>query len=466
MKIEYKKIDTKNIPKNAQELYRYFVIDNPYVPFEPYAKQSLPIFELFGADFGNFSVTEDKYITSLMGGAAGSGKTYLGSILASMYLLYPGAVTLVGRDTYKNLTAPGSIWDYLSQELKDICTINKSSMTITSPHGGRTVFRSFNDDKSKLNVKSSEFQLIVLDESSEIPTSVLSFLYRSLRASNELKIPLGYYHLSNPAYSETTGMLTDGAQYLFKNYVNGKFNYYHFDLGDNPFLPKEQYEKILDNMDPLQRAAMIGDWTYRYAKGDLISFEEIEQATKQSVWENKISVLSLDLAGYGSDETAISTINMDWKTKHLDVFNVSKTILPDPEQMIINHIEEDKILSGGGINHSLCIVEKEGGSWRSTEKYLEGFFEEELGVPIFVYTPQASKFGRARGFVKELKLGSMTINSYLKEKMHLEGEMPRRMYDYVAGEIANLSPQMKVSPNIVDSISQSWHFYRDYKITI
>jgi len=466
MRIDYSKVDTSKISQHTKNLYERFVINNKYCPYQPYPKQALPIFEIFGAPFGDYSIIDEKYTSILMGGAAGSGKTLLGSILASMYLIYPGANVLVGRDTYKNLTGPSSIWDILSKELKDICTINKSSLTITSPENGRIIFRSFNRDDSKLNIKSSEFQAIILDESSEIPPGVLSFLFRSLRSSSDMKLPLFYAHLSNPAYDETTGMLSDGAQYLYREYVNGKFNYYHFIAGDNPYLTTEQYKSILENMDPLQKAAMLGDWEYKYTKGDFISWDEIKSTIKPCTHKNKISILSLDLAGTGGDNIALSTLNYDLKTGHQELYNVSQTNLPDPETMIEIHINEDKMLSNGELIHNLIIVEKEGGSWHLTERYLRELFEEYYGIPVHIFKPQTSKFSRARGFVRDMKNGRFFINDYLQQKMYYEDAIERPIMDYVAGEIGNLNPIMKVSPNIVDTISQAHIFFKEYKITI
>lgn len=449
MRMEITQYPIQNLSKRDILLFDESICKNPYLLFKPYPRQSWPIFE------ANKTLVNDEANQLLVGAGGFGGKTFLGSMLAAQHLDVPEYSCLVTRLNYPELTGEDSIWQNLTEWLCDesrlgdlACESNDSRLRITAPSGAKIWFKAFNHVKKKQKVKSESYDRIINDEASELDPSVLTFFFRSLRSAGDSPIPLAMVNLSNPG-----GPSTD---YLLENYVVGVKPYFPLDWRHNPFINQRVYSKTLDNLDFIdQKYQKDGDWHYRPSKGDLINRETIKkQVTPYNQEIQTIyNVLSIDLAGEGSDKTAITNYLYLKNGWHF-IEDLYQTISPYPEEPIYRFIES-KIISGFYPN--LILIEQEGGS----KVYSDRHWEEELsnlGIPLYPITPKGSKYNRARPFVREMNKGLIKINKSLENKIDIESKTESTYFNLLTEELLNLEPIMKVSPNLIDCLSQARNF--------
>jgi hypothetical protein len=102
----------------------------------------------------------------------------------------------------------------------------------------------------------------------------------------------------------------------------------------------------------------------------------------------------------------------------------------------------------------------EPGSWIDTEKYWTEFFTS-MGIAVEPKRPIGSKFNRARPLIREMSQGHILINDLLDKKIYNESTYEKPYFELLKEEIRRLSPLMKISPNIIDSLSQGRNFLRN-----
>ena len=427
---------------NLEALIHQSIYQNKYIQaanIKPYDKQYL------GLLYAN-TINYDNNINQLLVGAGGyGGKTYLGSMLACQYLMSKEKYTcLVTRRNYAELLDTNSIWDNLTDWCcndnlpKDWKCEDKQNPTpvIESPVGNKIYFKAFDHKSKKQKFKSTSYDRIINDEASELPVEVLQFQYRSLR--NTSNLPISLIHLSNPSEDNPKSN-----EYLINKFVDGSNPYISMDWRDNPFIDKIAYEKSLDELDFIsQQYQKYGLWHYKPTVGDLITRDEIlRQVLSFNIAAADItfSLIGIDLAGKGKDKFAVS--RYDYLNNGLEVItDFRQTSSSMPEDMLYNFVNEHNPNRFNPLTN-LIIIEQEGGG---SPLYAQRYFQDLLGdfnIPVVLKAPKGNKYQRARPLYRMLKNGQVKIN---KDCNCLE--------DFIEESI-QLEPIVKVSPNLVDSVT-------------
>lgn len=218
-------------------------------PLAPYAKQAL------------FLRSPAREV--LFGGAAGPGKSWSLLMAALQYVDQPQYNALILRRTYKDLALPGALMD-ISHKWLDGLTVKKKQAKWndmdkkwTFPSGATITFGYLATQRDLDQYQGSQWQGIFFDELTQFIEN--HYLYLFSRNRNVLgdTIPLRMWSTSNPGGRGHEWVkqrfLIEGEQYGRK--VIRAW------IWDNPFLNTEEYEKSLNNLDPVTRAQLLdGNW--------------------------------------------------------------------------------------------------------------------------------------------------------------------------------------------------------------
>lgn len=434
-------------PRDGLKVHYYnTILKNPYIPFKPYPKQAIPIFEVIKNEQLNEKGKPE--VNAVLVGAGGfGGKTYLGSMLAAQYL--PEKVSekkdnytcLVTRKNYTELTDTDSIWDnllewccgeHLPEDIR--CEVKQSPMPhITSPQGNVIYFKAFDRGEKKQKLKSASYDRIVNDEASELPLEVIKFQYRSMR--NTSWLPRSIINLSNPG-----GESTD---YLVEKFVDGPKPYIALDWRDNPHIDKDAYEASLDELDYIdQQYQKYGNWHYKPSVGDLLTREEGEAQLTTSTVPFHYELMGIDLAGKGKDKFAV--VCYDYLVNGFEfIKDFDQTPSSNPEDLLLNFVMKHNP-DPQYPQTSLIVIEQEGGgSPEYAKKYFEGIIQEYgYNIPVVLKKPSGSKYQRARPLTHSIRYGNTKLN-----------ENAGYIHDFI-DECIQLNPDGKgKSPNLVDSAS-------------
>ena len=97
------------------------------------------------------------------GGGAGVGKTYAELLESVRHVGNKDFSALFFRRTYKQITAPGALWDQ-AEKIYPAMGATSSAETYTFPSGAKVVFSHMQHEKNKHDWQGSEIPLIVFDE--------------------------------------------------------------------------------------------------------------------------------------------------------------------------------------------------------------------------------------------------------------------------------------------------------------
>ena len=201
MKVDYNKLA---ISKKQLQVIKDTIDNNQFIPITPYAKQMYAI--------------ADQHKRKLIGGAAYSGKSILGAVLALQHFKVRNYRCLILRSTYDNVIATGGIVDYIAEWTKqfDYVEHNQSKRVFINHKTNAKIYYSYMLlEKDKEKFKSRAYHKIIVDEASEFYKVNLQFLNRSLRGTKGLMhFPFALYYISNPADA-------DGSTYLKERFVEG-----------------------------------------------------------------------------------------------------------------------------------------------------------------------------------------------------------------------------------------------------
>jgi hypothetical protein len=447
-----------------RDMLKLTLINNPYLP-EKIKKGVLGYpQQLKSLIYLNRPVIND-YHRILIGGEAFGGKTLFGAVLSLRFIHIKGFKGLNTRKNYDDLTEESvdSIWGYIGLwneelEVERKLKIKLNPPRIKSREGGLLAFRAFDNISKKEKTRSKSYQQICNDEGPEIAKQILTFQGRSLRQDVESKFPKAIINFGNPQFDPKTYTLNDSSQRFLQEYVEGPYVYVPMGWRTNPYINQIEFEASLEDLDEIDKQSQKeGNWHYVYTKGGLIDINTLKNYLSPNFTNNTFSILSIDLAGRGKDKFVVSTLTLDLATNQIMIDNISQTIGTSTEFLIEGHVLEDH---KRGVYPSVCVLEMEPGSWVDTEKYWTEFFST-MDIIVQPKKPVGSKFNRARPLIREMSQGHVLINQMLDKKFYTESTYKKSYFELLKEEIGRLSPIMKISPNIIDSLSQGRNFLRN-----
>lgn len=239
----------------------------PYIPHTPTAKQ---------AAFMLLDCEEAFY-----GGAAGGGKSDALLMCALQYVDVRGYSAILFRKSYADLTKPGALMDRAKEWLlphKNVRWDEKDKkFTFYEPGTKLPVstvqFGYLENPNDRFNYQGGEYQFIGFDELTHIAKICYIYMFSRLRRLKGVNIPLRVRSASNPPEDDSGNWVRD--RFILEGPSKGRI-FIPAGLDDNPYLDREEYEKTLDQLDPLSRARLKeGDWTI-VRKGNMFKREQFE----------------------------------------------------------------------------------------------------------------------------------------------------------------------------------------------
>ena len=424
-------------------VYDETIIENPFIDFELYPKQ----------EFVALTSCQDHEGVNefLTGGPGGGGKTMLLAALALQFVEFSHYRCLVTRKNYRELIGTGSVFDII-KNIPGAKSRESGLIRVIFPSGAEIHFKAFNDESHKQDVKGESYHTILNDEASELPESVLRFLYRSLRKKIDDWIPLRFGNASNPG-----GESTD---YLVEKYIDGDLPYIEMGYRDNPYIDDAVYEESLNNLDYIdQQYQMYGNWHYRPAAGDLINRDELQDSYLVDTYlqDNKVyphmSAIAVDLAGTGRDRFVATHLILlqNGLIIREDSISISDSY---PEDRLYNFVEEKCIKYH---TQFLDFEREPGGDSIYSKRYWQeimGPLTNTYGLIVSDVRPFASKYNRARPVAKAIRDGRLKLLRHLETDTMKDG-----LFDQFINVSPNLDDMKKMkSPDELDSLGYAFDY--------
>ena len=206
-----------------------------------------------------FLTAETKYVG--FGGARGGGKSWTVRTKAKLMAAgYPGIKILIVRRTYPELI--NNHINPLISELHGVAEYNKNEKTFFFPNGSTIKFGYCNADKDLGQYQGAEYDLIFLDEATQLREMWMRKIFACMRGANDF--PKHTYFTMNPG--------GEGHNYVKRIFLDRKYedgedpNDYTFIqslVTDNKALLEKQpdYIKQLEALPPkLREAWLYGRW--------------------------------------------------------------------------------------------------------------------------------------------------------------------------------------------------------------
>lgn len=195
------------------------------------------------------------------GGARGGGKSWSVRTKAKLVCLkYPGIKTLIVRRTYPELI--NNHINPLVEELHGIARYNKNEKMFTFPNRSTIKFGYCNADKDLNQYQGAEYDIIFLDEATQLQEMWMKKITACLRGANDF--PKRIYYTMNPG--------GQGHAYIKRIFIDRKFEegenpedytFIQSLVTDNKVLMAKQpdYIKQLEALPPkLREAWLYGRW--------------------------------------------------------------------------------------------------------------------------------------------------------------------------------------------------------------
>ena len=219
------------------------------------------------------------------GGSAGGGKSDALLMCALQYVDVQGYSAILFRKSYADLTKPGALMDRAKEWLlphKNVKWDEKDKKFVFFREGSKvpvsTVqFGYLENLNDRFNYQGGEYQFIGYDELTHIAKTNYIYMFSRLRRLKGVNIPLRVRGASNPPEDDGGNWVRD--RFIIEGPEKGRI-FIPAGLDDNPYLDKEEYERTLEQLDPVSRARLRdGDWTI-VRKGNMFKrdmFEIVDQ---------------------------------------------------------------------------------------------------------------------------------------------------------------------------------------------
>lgn len=275
-----------------------------YIPHVPTAKQSA------------FLLLDNK--EAFYGGAAGGGKSDALLMAALQHVDVKGYSAILFRKTFADLIKPGALISRAKEWLTpfdDVRWVDKErAFYFEEAYGRKRDIRSIlqfgylDNPNDKYAYQGGEYQFAGFDELTHFNEENYQYIFSRCRRLKGTNIPIRLRGASNPPGSGQ-------GVWVYNRFVNPKTVkpgtiFIPAGLSDNPFVDKEEYEKALNELDPVTRAQLKdGNWTIK-REGNLFKPREwIEEIDPVMLPPHRRRVRSYDLA---ATEPSTKNKDPDW----------------------------------------------------------------------------------------------------------------------------------------------------------
>jgi predicted phage terminase large subunit-like protein len=376
-------------PNFIRQVIESTIAHNPYIPHTPTPRQ---------AEFLAYMGREAFY-----GGSAGGGKSQALLMGAAQFVDVPGYEALLLRRTFADLSLPGAIMDRSHQWWDETDAVwSRMDKRWTFPSGARVWFGFLATDADLERYRSAEFNFVGFDETTQFTKRQVLYLHSRTRRLVGTGVPIRLRGASNPG-----GI---GHEWCKERYIDAKnpreYPFFPARLTDNPYLDQKEYEKSLDNLDPVTRAQLLsGDWNARYEGG---LFKREWYTVIDSLPDQAWRVRYWDLAA--TKESAAN--DPDWTVG----VRVSRTALglwtiEDVRRLRGTPAEVEALMRAtaelDGTSVAIYVEQEPGASGKIvTDRFIRDVL---VGYAVYAVRSTGSKLERAKPYSAQVNAGNVRI---------------------------------------------------------
>ena len=190
---------------------------------------------------------------ALYGGSAGGGKSSALLMSALQHVHVPGYSAILFRRTYADFSLPGALIPRSHEWLQGTpARWNDRDKTWLFPSGASVTFGYLEHEIDKYRYQGAEFQFIGFDELTQFTETQYRYLFSRLRRRRTIDVPLKMRSSSNPG-----GI---GHEWVRRRFIDEGTKDRIFvpaRLADNPYIDREEYERSLENLDPVTKQQLL-----------------------------------------------------------------------------------------------------------------------------------------------------------------------------------------------------------------